>query len=276
VTAQTSPRAVDIYVVGLGIKAIQHITREAEDAMRRSTSILYVDAGFGVEEYLQTLCPNTRCLLDHYQEMGDRRRTYRGMAAEVLDAALDDPPVCFATYGHPGIYVYPTRLITDGAAALGMAVQVMPGISALDAIITDLKLDPGPQGLQMYEATDVLARTRPLQPDVPCLLWQVGALESALYSAKRGNPQRFLRLQRYLLRTYPEDHLVTMISSSTYQLLEPSMDTFPLSELAERVAQASQSGTLYIPAVGDRRVRDTELLRDVYDPEHLKKITAPS
>jgi uncharacterized protein YabN with tetrapyrrole methylase and pyrophosphatase domain len=266
-------RAVDIYVVGLGIKAVQHITREAEEAIRSSRRVLFVDGGFGVEEFLQTLCQSTSSLLGHYQEWGDRRRTYRAMAAEVLDAALDDPPVCFAHYGHPGIYVYPTRLVEEGAAQLGLTVSALPGISAFDTIVTDLGIDPGPNGLQMYEATDVLARARPLQPDVPCLLWQVGTLETALYTAKRGNAERFIRLQRYLLQTYPEDHEVTMILSSAYQLLEPWKETYPLKDLAERLANGLQHGTMYIPPVKIRRVRDAALLRDVYNPKHLEKVT---
>lgn len=269
-------RVVDIFVVGLGVMSVRQVTREVEDAIRRSNTVLYVDAGFGVEDFLRTLCPRTRSLAGHYKEQGDRTQTYRAMAAEVLDSALADPPVCFATYGHPGMYVYPTRLIARGAARLDLTVRVLPGISALDTIILDLGLDPGVRGLQMYEATDAIARARPLQPDVPCLLWQVGALESAFYSARPGNAQRFARLQRYLLQTYPADHPVTMVLSSGYPLLDPVRETFVVGELAEHLARGGQAGTLYLPPVTDRPVHDPDLLRDTQDPDHLAKITAPS
>jgi hypothetical protein len=171
------------------------------------------------------------------------------------------------------MYVYPTHLMRRGAALLDLSVRVIPGISTLDTIIGDIGLDPGPYGLQMYEATDVLTKVRPLEPDVPCLLWQVSAVETALYSTRRGNRHRFVRLQRYLLQTYPANHQVTMVLSSTYPLLEPLKETFPLGELADRLADGLQVGTLYIPAVAARDVHDTELMRELFDPSHLDAIT---
>lgn len=269
-------RPVDIYVVGLGIRNVQQITREAEQAVRLSKKVFTVDAGFGIDEFLRTLCPDVRSMLDQYEEGGDRLRTYRAMAAEVLDAALTDSPVCFAAYGHPKVYVYPTDLIEKAAPLFGLTVRVLPGISALDTIITDLGLDPGPHGLQMYEATDLLARERPLQPDVPCLLWQVSAVETAMYSTKRGNARRYRRLQDYLLRTYPADHPVTMVLSSTYALLEPLKETFPLGELADLLARGLQVGTLYIPPAEERPILNTDILYDAFNAEYLERITEPS
>lgn len=273
-TTDQTRREADINVVGLGIKAIQQITREAEDVLRRSRQIFFVDAGFGVEEFLSSLCTDVQSMLNLYKEGGDRRLTYRSMATRVIEAALDGPPVCFATYGHPQMYVYPTRLLRDGGAVLDLEVAVFPGVSALDTMMNDLNFDPGPQGLQMYEATDALARDRPLQPDVPCLLWQVAAVETAMYSEKRGNMRRFERLQNYLLRTYPADHEVTMVVSSTYRLLPSQMDTFPVRRLAERLSQSLQHGTLYIPPVGSRPVHDMQVLQDTYDPRHLARVTS--
>ncbi|MER5492621.1 SAM-dependent methyltransferase [Streptomyces sp. NPDC002490] len=273
---KTVRRPVDIYIVGLGIRNVQQITREAEQAVRLSKKVFTVDAGFGIDEFLRTLCPDVRSMLDHYEEGGDRLRTYRAMAAEVVDAAVDDAPVCFATYGHPKIYVYPSQLIEQAASLLGLTVRILPGISALDTIITDLSLDPGPHGLQMYEATDLLARERPLQPEVPCLLWQVSAVETAMYTTKRGNAERYRRLQDYLLRTYPTDHEVTMVLSSTYALLEPLKETFPLGELARLLARGLQVGTLYIPPLKERPISNPDILNDAFNADHLERITAAS
>ncbi|WP_042370301.1 SAM-dependent methyltransferase [Streptacidiphilus neutrinimicus] len=274
--SNTARRPVDIYIVGLGIRNVQQITREAEQAIQLSKKVFTVHAGFGLDEFLKTLCPDVRSLVGKYEEGGDRLRTYRAMAAEVLNAALDDSPVCFASYGHPKIYVYPTNLIEKAAPLLGLTVRVLPGISALDTILADLGLDPGPNGLQMYEATDLLARERPLQPDVPCLLWQVSAVESAMYSTKRGNAERYRRLQDFLVRTYPPGHQLTMVLSPTYALLEPLKETFPVGELAERLARGLQIGTLYIPPTHERAISNPDLLREAFEAEHLDRITTAS
>lgn len=266
----------DIYIAGLGIMSVRHITREAEEAIKVSKQVFFVDPGFGVEEFLQTLCSKTTNLLPHYRVGVDRKLTYKAMATQVIEAALEDSPVCFATYGHPQVYVYPTYLIKQAAALLDLNVHIIPGISAIDTILIDVGIDPGPQGLQMYEATDVLVRERPFQPDVPCLLWQVASLESALYSDQRGNSERFLRLEQYLLQIYPAEHPVTMVLSSTYPLLDPLKETFPLRELSSRLAQGLQSGTLYIPPIEQRTIRNQKLLREVYDEAHMREITSLS
>ncbi len=264
----------DVYVVGLGIRAIQQITREVEEAMRRSTAVFFVDDGFGVQEHIESLGTEAVPLLDLYGEGSERRGTYVRMAARVLDRALDSPPVCFASYGHPTVYVRPTTLIQRGAAALGLEVSVLAGVSALDAIMVDLNLDPGPEGLQMYEATDALARRRPLQPDVPCLLWQISAVENGLYTRRRALAERFVRLQRYLLDVYPPEHEATMVLSASYQLLPAWKETLPLGELAERLAAGLQAGTLYIPPVAPRPVSDDDVVRDAYDAARLERLSA--
>jgi uncharacterized protein YabN with tetrapyrrole methylase and pyrophosphatase domain len=266
--------APDVFVVGLGIRAVQHLTREVEDAMRRSTAVFFVDDAFGVQEHVESLGTEAVPLLDLYGEGRERRRTYVEMAARVLDRALDAPPVCFASYGHPTVYVRPTTLIRSGAAALGLDVRVLAGVSALDAIMVDLGLDPGPEGLQMYEATDALARRRPLQPDVPCLLWQISAVENGLYSRRRATAERFARLQEYLLETYPPEHEAVMVLSASYQLLPAWKEALPLGELAERLADGLQAGTLYIPPVSLRPISDHDVVRDAYDADRLRRLSA--
>ena len=59
-----------------------------------------------------------------------------------------------------------------GGAFAWFAVEVFPGISAFDTLLIDLGIDIAANGIQMYEATDLLIRRRPIQNDVACLIWQ--------------------------------------------------------------------------------------------------------
>jgi uncharacterized protein YabN with tetrapyrrole methylase and pyrophosphatase domain len=269
-----SSHPFDIYIVGLGIQGVRQMTREAEAAIRESTAVFVVDTGFGVHEYLRSLCPHIVDLLPLYQEGKSRDIIYRKMAAAVIQAALQDAPVTFATYGHPMMFSFPPTLIRRAGALLGLRTHTMPGISALDTLILDLGFDPGTEGLQMYEATDILIRERPLQPDVPLLLWQVAAVETGLFTGARGNAKRFHRLQEYLLRFYPEEHQVTMALSSSFPLVDSLTESFPLRELATRLAIGSQSGTLFVPPASRRPVAQDQILQQAYDPGHLKEITS--
>jgi len=269
-----SHREADIYIVGLGIKGIEHITREVESVCRRSTEILAVPTLPAVMHYLQTLCPQVIDLHPiSYREDENRIDAYDTMSAMVLAAALDHPPVTFATYGHPLVYVYPTRQIVDAAPYLGLTVKVLPAVSSLDTMIIDLDFDPAINGLQMYEATDVLVRRRPLQTDVPCLLWQVGAVESALYSSAPNRPERFFRIKEYLLEFYPPHHEVAAVYSSHHPLFDSSVVKFSLAEMDQHHDDLHQGLTLYIPPVGKRPAIDIDLVQKIASLDHLKSIT---
>src|SRR5262249_24541827 len=154
-SASGNHREPDIHIVGLGVKGIEHVTRETESACRRSNEILAVANLPAVLTYLKSLCLRVTDLHPlSYEEDENRLKAYDTMSAMVLAAALDHAPVTFATYGHPLIYVYPTRQIVDAAPYLGLTVRVLAGISSLDTMLIDLGVDPAIDGLQMYEATD--------------------------------------------------------------------------------------------------------------------------
>ncbi|HEX2259975.1 MAG TPA: SAM-dependent methyltransferase [Actinomycetota bacterium] len=267
-------REPDIYIVGLGIKGIEHLTRETLAACRRSNSVLAVANHPAVLTYLETLCPKVIDLHPlSYEEDGNRLDAYDTMSAMVFQAALENPPVTFATYGHPLIYVYPTRQIIDAAPFLGLTVKVLPAISSLDTMLIDLDVDPAMNGLQMYEATDLLVKQRPLQSDVPCLIWQIGAVESVLYSSAPSKPERFFKILDYLLQFYPPEHEVTAVYSTNHPLLEPSLVRFPLGEMDHHNDDLHQGLTLYLPPVELRSVRNRELAGMIESLDHLKSLT---
>ena len=209
----------DIHVIGLGIVGVDQLTREAERAVRAANEVLYADTGVATRTLLESLCPRVTDLTQAYAELGGRIDTYRWMAARVVSAALEHAPVVFAMHGHPLVFTYPPFLIRDLGGALGLEVEFQPGISALDAILAELGVDPSPAGLQMFEATDLLLRARPLMDDVPALLWQIGNVESCLHSARRSRPERFVRLRNHLLRTYPPTHVAKAIYCSPHPLM---------------------------------------------------------
>jgi hypothetical protein len=265
--------AYDLYIVGTGIVGVRQITREVDDTFGRCREVFTVDSGFGVHEHIEERCPVVTDLIPSYHEGEPRIEAYDRMSTAVLEAALDHPPVAFAVYGHPQVYVYPTAQLVRAAEALGLKVKVLPGISALDALIIDVGLDPGFAGLQMYEATDLLLRRRPLIPDVPCVLWQIGAVETVLHSTAASTPGRFWRLQEMLCEFYPEDHEVRAVFSSTYPLVPSLVLEFPLRELAERGPAIPQGSSLFIPATKQRAILDGELQSATGNPAHLSNIT---
>lgn len=249
----------DIAVVGLGITGVHHITREAEETLRRARRTLVADVTPGVLGHLREVSPGVTDLSGHFHSGAHRAAIYRAVAAEVVVAALESAPVCFATYGHPKMYSYPTVLIQRAAAVLDLRVRVLPGVSFLDTLLADLGIDPGFDGLQVYEATDLLVRRRPLQNDVGCVIAQASVVGSPTEGQPADGAQRLARLQDYLLSYYPEDHDVVIVTSSTHPLLEPLLQKARLGSLAKSLAHTSYSGTIYLPPVRRRPIADQQL-----------------
>jgi hypothetical protein len=264
----------DLWIAGLGIQTVAQVTREVEQAIRDSREVLYLDTGAATRPFLEGLCPRVTSLYEQsYSEERPRVAAYEYMAARVIDAAMDHPPVTFAIHGHPLIAVHAPFLVLELARALDLRVEVLPGISGIDTALADLRIDPVIHGVQMYEATDLLLRRRPLQPDVPAIIWQIGPLETALHTMRVSRPERFDRFVAHLRQFYPARHEVSAIYCAPHPLLPPAILRFALEEMGEYAAEIHTGFTPYVPPSGSRPVVDSKLLGEMYSAEHLRKIT---
>jgi hypothetical protein len=264
----------DIWIAGLGLTTVGQVTREVEQAMRASREVLYLDTGVATRQFLEMLCPRLTSLYEEsYAEAGARVGAYEHMAVRVVEAALDHPPVTFALHGHPLVAAHPPFLVLELAKALELRVEVLPGISAIDTILADLRLDPVVHGVQMYEATDLLLRRRPLQSDVPAIIWQIGPVETALHSDRVSKPERFARFVAHLRQFYPARHEVVAIYCSPHPLLPPVVLRFALEDMGQHAHEIHAGFTLYVPPAGSRPIQDYDLLGKLYSPEHLRSVT---
>jgi precorrin-3B methylase len=236
----------DIAIVGLGIVGVHHMTREVSEVISRCSKTLIIDSGFGSKEYIGRMCSEIRVMNDLYRPGYDRLPTYREMATEVVASALAQPPVCFASYGHPQLYCFPTTLIKQMANILGLTVRVFPGVSSLDTLMVDLDLDPGRDGLQIYDASDLLYRKIALRPDVACVLLQASAVMDATYNPDLRSESDYKPLQDHLLQFYDAEHIVTSVVSKTFPIGNPRVERFQVGELASQLSKGAAWGTLLI------------------------------
>jgi precorrin-3B methylase len=265
----------DIAVVGLGIVGAHQLTREVEEVIKRCKHVFLIESGMGISDYLRTLCPEVTNLAPLYERGKSRLPTYRKMAATVVAKALEETPVCLAAYGHPWVYCYPTTLIQRAAAELDLHVEVFAGISAFDTLLVDLGRDIAFDGIQMYEATDLLLRKRPIMTDVTCVIWQATIFGDPTYPKTPFKKQQFEPLEAYLRNFYPSSHKMSLVTSKTHPLARSIVTEFSLCDLAEQLREAPPVGTLYIPPLSSRPIADTALLETMVktgmDPPTLKK-----
>ena len=267
----------DLWIAGLGVQTVGQVTREVEQAIRASREVLYLDTGAATRPFLEGLCPRVTSLYEQsYAEEQPRVGAYDHMAITVVNAALDNPPVTFAIHGHPLVAVQAPFLVLEMASALELKAEVLPGVSGIDTVLADLRIDPVVQGVQMYEATDLLLRRRPLLPDVPAIIWQIGPLETALHTLRESRPERFHRFVAHLRRFYPATHEVAAIYCSPHPLLPPHILRFALEDMPRHAAEIHAGFTLYVPPVGPRPVLDWDLAEKLTSVAHLRSITSDS
>jgi len=273
---------IDIYIVGTGMVGYRQMTEEADAALRNSETTYLVHYQKVVADYLEDTTASELTdvsgelvnLTDEYEEDEDRKNTYERMASRVIEGAEEaNKPVCFALYGHPNVFVSPTEWIAEEAEDRGMNVDIRPGVSSMDALYCDLMLDPSRNGIQMFEATDLLVREFDLNPKVPAFIWQIGTLETALYTTADSSPERFERFREYLERFYPSDHTVYICQTAVYPTTESKQIPVEIGGFEQMHDRINGVQTLYVPAVEQKEVVNEEMQEEIVSSDHLETIT---
>lgn len=265
---------VDIYIIGTGMVGYSQMTIEAQSTLEAAERIYLVHYQDTVYEYMEEHA-ETIPLTAEYTEGEARQHTYDRMAEQVLDGAEElEGPVVFALYGHPMVFVSPTRWVLDRAPDRGLEVEVLPGISSMDCLYTDIGLDPAAHGLQMIGATDLLLRDYEIQPNMPAMIWQIGSVETVLYNTADNDPKRFTRIREYLQQYYPDDHIVYLLQTATYPITESKQIEFTLEEFEQMHDRINDIQTLYVPPAEKPEVVNQELYEKLESADHLETITA--
>ena len=260
---------------GSGTVSALQMTIEAEDVLRAADSLYILHVQHLMVEHLRKEYDSDAVdLTGAYAEDKPRRRTYEEVAEAVIKAATEGggKHVAYATAGHPLVLSTPSQLIMHEADRQGIPVEVIPGVSSLDTVWADLRFDPGPAGMVMFEATSLVLRQWPLTNTVPLFLWQVNTVETSLYSTHKNKPSRFNRLQDYLLRYYPADHEARLVHSASFPFTEPEIKTVRLGDLGVLAKIATSQHILYVPPVGQQPVADRELAANLSSVDHLETL----
>lgn len=269
---------VDVYIAGTGIVSIRQLTREAMNAIKEST-VAYTLHSQGpyyevLEEFLDGMVDETVNLFTEYQEGKERIEVYEAATRRIVsEAASREDTVVFLTYGHPLVFVKPTRQIVERADERDLEVEIVPGISSFDCLYADLLLDPAKDGLQIFDATDLLLREFDLDPHVPTFLLQIGSVETVYYSTKQNEPHRFTRIKEYLGQFYPDDHTMFLTQSAPFESSESKQIPIELREFEEMHDRINNIHTLYIPPIEEKSVVNEELEELVHSKAHLEEIT---
>lgn len=234
-----------LVVVGSGIRPITDLGIGAREQIQAADVVVYCVADPITELYLHQLNPRSTSLYGLYGNDKPRIDTYREMVRAMLEPLQQGKRVCAVFYGHPGIFAWaPHRAISE-ARRQGLRAEMAPAISAQDWVFADLGLDPSSAGLQTVDATDLLIRTRRLDPGMHVLIWQAECVGDDGFNFGGYRRHNFPILVDYLKQTYPGDHDIVIYDASTYPHLPPTIRKRTLDEIS--ADDLSGISTLYLP-----------------------------
>lgn len=244
-------RRGSLVVVGTGIRSVAQTTLEARGHMEEAEKLFYLVAEPVTERWICQLNETAEPLQDCYAEGKLRIESYREMIQRVLSPVREGKRVCWALYGHPGVFVYPSHEAIRQAKEEGFPATMLPGVSAEDCLFADLGVDPAKHGCQSYEATDFLVQQRQIDPTSELILWQVGIIGEITFKVEDFYKREGLRLLvDQLLEYYPADHPVMLYEASQYVVAEPIIQRLTLTELAD--ADPPGISTLYVEPLPPR------------------------
>jgi len=247
-----------LVVVGTGIESMGQLTPAARREIERAQQVFHLVTDPLTSETLRTLNPRSESLQGLYATGRHRLKTYAAMVERVLAEVRLGKRVCFALYGHPGVFAMPAHAAVRIARSEGHRATMLPAVSADACLIADLGVDPGASGWVSYEATDFLLRHRRADPAAGLVLWQVGVVGRFDYAAGPVNPKKLKILTDELLKTYSARHQGLLYEASTLPGFPAAIERVALGKL--HLGKVSRISTLYVPPEREAEI-DPRMLR---------------
>jgi tetrapyrrole methylase family protein/MazG family protein len=172
-----------------------------------------------------------------YNSAEDFAAVYQRIAQEVIHLGSRPQGVIYAVPGDPAVGEATTWLIRDLAAANGLAVRVLNGVSFVEPACLALGIDPLERdGLQIVDAmVAASSHAPPFDTSRPALLAQC-------YSRALASDVKLT-----LLHSYDDQHPVTVLAAAG--TAQQALRIVPLFEL-DRSADFDHLTTLYVPPAG--------------------------
>lgn len=242
------PKRGSLIIAGSGIASVAHFTLETVSHLENSDKVFYLVNDPVTEAFIQEKNPNTFNLVVFYSEAKERYHTYVEMAEVMLKQVRAGHKVLGIFYGHPGVFVYPSRRALFIARQENYEARMLPGISSEDYMFADLELDPAEFGCMTCEANELIARNRPLNTSVHNIIWQAGIVG---VSTAEYQESKFQLLVDRLERDFGPEHKVVHYVGAIRMTpqAQSAMVVYSIQELrnAEVARFINSASTLYVP-----------------------------
>ncbi|MDY6272098.1 MAG: SAM-dependent methyltransferase [Selenomonadaceae bacterium] len=225
----------EIKVIGLGPGRAGLITREAWELMTHAETLVLRTAIHPTVAALREAGLSFTTYDGFYEQAPDFEALYRAIAADLVRRAAAGASIVYAVPGSPLVAERTVVLLRERAAAQGVPLTILPGMSFVEVLYTRLGIDPV-AGLAILDAEDV-ARLA-VRPFMSLVITQV-------YDAFTASDCKLA-----LMELYGDETEVTFIHNLA--LPDEIVRKIPLYEL-DRQPEIDHLTTIFVSAVPENR-----------------------
>lgn len=230
-----------LIVAGSGIKSVAHISQETKAVIGLADKVLYLINEDYVKQWVEREAKNAESLEKIYFAHPQRAHAYHAISRNIVDEYRRFNSLCVLLYGHPTVFAESALNAVHKIRQEGGDAVILPAISTLDCLFSDLAIDPGDKGLFCIDATELLVYRRAIDSRSHVVLWQLANLAMS----NQRISDKLALLQHYLLQFYDAETLICMYEAAKLPTQVPKMDWISLEALPR--FKLSPIATLYIP-----------------------------
>jgi precorrin-6B methylase 1 len=260
----------DVTIIGAGLCEELQLTREAEAALGRARLIFTSRYSLSIGAAVRRLNAGAEIRdLEHgeYAIGTFRPEMYERLAARVVDAAAACPAVVVLQPGSAMVVDTVSQLVLDRAMRLGLSVRVVPGISCVEAVLSELGYDAG-NGVQIVLAQRLVLLRKKLDPELAALIIQPGYYDTRYWAGiAQSSPSRFDELHDHLARSYAPDTEMALVLAPIFSTTAAHVLWFRLQDFKRLHRQISPFHTLFVPARAQPPI-DPDFMRRIDSWEH--------
>ncbi|QDP73711.1 hypothetical protein FOG18_13715 (plasmid) [Legionella israelensis] len=243
-----------LFIAGCGIKFLSHMTHEVQAIIQHSDCVVFLVNDPAMKKWILENSKKAISLDSIYFGSKLRKNSYDSICQEIIRVTKLHKSTSFITYGHPLFLSNLSKQLIEKIEEKypSVLVEILPGISSLDTMLCDLRVDPVNGGLQAYEATDFINSHYQINSDSHLILWQIGiaGIQTIVQDEEElidncQKKQALLKIQQKLLSIYQETHPVTLYVASIYPSIPFKKIDIPLFKLDG--VNIPRLATAYIP-----------------------------
>jgi len=135
------PQQPDLILLGYGVEDALQLTVQTQRILSGVGKVYAVSLPPGLAGFLKSQRVQVEDLTDRFQPGRPFADCYLDVADHLFRRTAAEQPVCFLSPGNPLFLNALNRFIVMQAGQRGLNVQTYPGVSQIDAVISDIGLD---------------------------------------------------------------------------------------------------------------------------------------